>query len=155
MRPPFPPSGSFCPRVADMRATPHAARYSVDDLRSRVANEAKHDGAVSVQLQIIDLNAGRRAVSFVIRPPDSRPARRRFHARDIPPDERLHFLACPRLLPDRDANPIVRIDLHYRIGIAALQCIEGSLTGRDNILSGVLRRASRRREQQRYKKQYS
>src|SRR5689334_25235261 len=58
MHPALPPGGSQNPGIANMRAAPHAVHCALDGLRSRAADEVKHYGTVSLQLQIIDLNAG-------------------------------------------------------------------------------------------------
>jgi hypothetical protein len=58
MQPAFPSAGSFDPGIANVRTAPHGVRYAINDLGSRVADEAEHDGFVAVQFQIIDLNAG-------------------------------------------------------------------------------------------------
>jgi hypothetical protein len=41
-----------------MRTAPHGVRYAIDEFRSRAGDEAEHDGAVALQLQIVDPNAG-------------------------------------------------------------------------------------------------
>lgn len=57
MNPAFPSGRSPRPRVTDMRAAPYAMGHTRSILRSRIADEAKNNGSVPIQLQVVDLDA--------------------------------------------------------------------------------------------------
>lgn len=122
----------FDPRVADVRADPTG--------RARASDQAEDDGRVALDLHVIDLDAGRRAVPFAVRPPGGAPARGRFQSGDVAPDVRLQLRPRPRLLADGDADPVGGVDRQGAIGIAPALGVERALIGGNDFAPDALHR---------------